>query len=253
MPPNKPQPFAFAQRPHTGIAVFDIDGVVRDVSLSYRRAIADTVEHFTKQDAGEGFRPAMAAIDELKAEGVWNNDWEAAQELVYRHWEGCGRSRSEVELSFEELVAFFQARYLGADPENWNGYIVGEPVLVGPAYWEALTRQGIAWGFFSGAPRDEAAYVLARLGLTAPVLVAMHLASPILKGFWMWCASLKPATSYRRTCRFCTRAIRRRICMLLAERASSSPIADGSASAFCLLTFAIAWNSIQIYCVGLEQ
>ena len=29
------------------IIVFDIDGVIRDVSGSYRRALADTVEYFT--------------------------------------------------------------------------------------------------------------------------------------------------------------------------------------------------------------
>ncbi len=58
------------------IAVFDIDGVVRDVSGSYRRAIADTVEHFT----AEAYRPTQADIDLLKSEGIWNNDWEASQE-----------------------------------------------------------------------------------------------------------------------------------------------------------------------------
>ena len=152
------------------IAVFDIDGVVRDVSLSYRRAIADTVERFTDR----AFRPTMADIDRLKSEGIWNNDWEASQELAHRYWEGRGRSRSETDFRFEELVDFFQACYRGTDPENWNGYICQEPVSVGPEYWQALTRKGIAWGFFSGAPRDEATYVLDRLDLRSPVLVAME-------------------------------------------------------------------------------
>ena len=65
------------------IVVFDIDGVVRDVSGSYRRAIADTVEYFTTQ----AYRPTPLDIDQLKSEGVWNNDWEASQELIYRYFE----------------------------------------------------------------------------------------------------------------------------------------------------------------------
>ena len=68
------------------IAVFDIDGVVRDVSGSYRRAIADTVEQFT---AG-AYRPTPDDIDLLKSEGIWNNDWEGSQELVYRYFERQG-------------------------------------------------------------------------------------------------------------------------------------------------------------------
>jgi len=57
------------------IVVFDIDGVVRDVSGSYRRALADTVEHYT----GGEYRPTSEDIDRLKAEGTWNNDWEGSQ------------------------------------------------------------------------------------------------------------------------------------------------------------------------------
>lgn len=71
------------------IAVFDIDGVIRDVGQSYRRALADTVEALTDGQ----FRPTMADIDAIKAEGSWNNDWLASQEFVYRFWENQGRSR----------------------------------------------------------------------------------------------------------------------------------------------------------------
>ncbi|NEQ14661.1 MAG: TIGR01548 family HAD-type hydrolase, partial [Moorea sp. SIO3E2] len=72
------------------IVVFDIDGVVRDVSGSYRRAIADTVDHYT----GGAYRPTMVEIDQLKSEGLWNNDWDASQELVYRYFEAQGKTRS---------------------------------------------------------------------------------------------------------------------------------------------------------------
>ena len=153
------------------ILVFDIDGVVRDVSGSYRRAIADAVEHFT---AG-AFRPNSVDIDSLKSEGVWNNDWQASFELVCRYFEGIGRSRNQLAIDYDELVAFFQTRYRGPDEQNWTGYICDEPLLLSPAYLENLTVGGVDWGFFSGAMRDEAAYVLSgKLSLNSPVLVAME-------------------------------------------------------------------------------
>ncbi|GAB4377606.1 MAG: TIGR01548 family HAD-type hydrolase [Elainellaceae cyanobacterium] len=158
----------------TAIVVFDIDGVIRDVSHSYRRALADTVEHFTQG----AFRPSQVDIDTLKSEGIWNNDWEASREFIYRYFETQGQSRSQLPLDYEAIVGFFQSRYRGAnpdDPESWTGYICQEPLLLKARYLEQLTEAGIAWGFFSGATRGSATYILERrLGLKAPVLVAME-------------------------------------------------------------------------------
>ena len=155
----------------TAMVVFDIDGVVRDVAGSYRRAIADTVEHFT---AGM-YRPSGVDIDQLKSEGIWNNDWEASRELVYRYFEAQSQARTQVTLDYETLIAFFQSRYQGLDPENWTGYICTEPLLIQPNYLERLTAEEIPWGFFSGAPRSEAKYALERrLGLHMPVIIAME-------------------------------------------------------------------------------
>jgi HAD superfamily phosphatase len=154
------------------IVVFDIDGVIRDVGGSYRRALADTVEEWT------GYRPTSEAIDRLKAEGKWNNDWEASQELVYRYWEEQGKDRSSVEIDYDAIVAFFQSRYRGENPENpqqWTGYICQEPLLASPEYFQSLDAAGMLWGFFSGATRGSATYILEkRLGLNAPVLIAME-------------------------------------------------------------------------------
>ncbi|MBD2138260.1 TIGR01548 family HAD-type hydrolase [Anabaena sp. FACHB-1237] len=151
--------------------IFDIDGVIRDVSKSYRRAIADTVEYFTK----ENYRPTSIDIDHLKAEGIWNNDWEASQELIYRYFSTQGKNRTEIEISYEEIVHYFQSRYRGTDQENWNGYICDEPLLVTANYFQELTQANIAWGFFSGATRGSANYILERrLGLKSPTLIAME-------------------------------------------------------------------------------
>ncbi|MDY6899696.1 MAG: TIGR01548 family HAD-type hydrolase [Cyanobacteriota bacterium] len=153
------------------IVVFDIDGVVRDVSGSYRRALADTVEQFTAQ----AYRPTADDIDRLKSEGVWNNDWEGSQELIYRYFETQGKSREQVKLDYNSIVDFFQSRYRGSDPNNLTGYICDEPLLLQPSYLNELTEAGILWGFFSGATRASATYVLQqRLSLESPVLIAME-------------------------------------------------------------------------------
>ncbi len=156
------------------LVAFDIDGVIRDVAGSYRLALADTVEQFTQG----AFRPTPEQIDTLKGEGIWNNDWDASQELIYRHFESIGGDRSTVDatLTYETIVAFFQSRYRGEQIDGaWTGYISGEPLLVDREYFERLTRGGIQWGFFSGATTVSATFVLqGRIGLSQPPLIAME-------------------------------------------------------------------------------
>ena len=165
----------------SAIVVFDIDGVVRDVTGSYRRAIADTVEQFTKC----AYRPDQADIDALKSEGIWNNDWEASQELIYRYFESVGQQRvsatsdenrrSLIQIDYNALVDFFQSRYRGTNSQEWNGYICDEPLLLQLSYLEQLSAANIPWGFFSGAPHAEAAYVLERrLGINSHILIGME-------------------------------------------------------------------------------
>ncbi|MEY3305285.1 MAG: TIGR01548 family HAD-type hydrolase [Pseudanabaena sp.] len=149
------------------IFVFDIDGVIRDVSGSYRRALADTVEHFTKS----AYRPTPEEIDELKAEGIWNNDWEASQELIKRYLKSLGQ---EIQVAYEAIVEFFQSRYRGSNPDWSDGYIATEPLIATTKYFQELTIAGIGWGFFSGATRASASYVLQRLAIDQPVLIAME-------------------------------------------------------------------------------
>ena len=155
----------------SAIVIFDIDGVIRDVGGSYRRALADTVAEFTNG----GHRPTAVEIDKLKSEGIWNNDWEGSQELIYRYFESQGQDRSTVMLDYGRIVAYFQTKYRGTDPVNWNGYICDETLLVTSEHFASLTAVSIPWGFFSGATQGSARYVLERrLGLTAPILIAME-------------------------------------------------------------------------------
>ncbi|MEO0867885.1 MAG: TIGR01548 family HAD-type hydrolase [Cyanobacteria bacterium J06642_11] len=152
------------------LAIFDIDGVVRDVSGSYRRAIADTVEHFTQGD----YRPTPTDLDRLKSEGIWNNDWKASQELVKRHSQSTGNLYGT---DYDAIVDYFQGRYrgIGDDPNQWTGYITQEPVLMSAQYLTTLEQGGVPTAFFSGATHGSANYILQqRIGLNDPILVAME-------------------------------------------------------------------------------
>jgi HAD superfamily phosphatase len=153
-----------ALRPHA-LVLFDIDGVIRDVSASYRRAIVETVHHYG------GWRPDPAAIDALKSEGTWNNDWQASLELLRR-----GGLAPLPEL--EALAEVFGGFYFGGDPEgdprHWRGFIGDEPLLVEAGFFQKLEAANLAWGFVSGAEPASVRFVLQRrLGLVDPPFLAM--------------------------------------------------------------------------------
>jgi HAD superfamily phosphatase len=139
--------------------------VIRDVSASYRRAIVETVHHYG------GWRPDPAAIDALKAEGIWNNDWHASLELLRR-------GGLDPLPPLHQLVEVFGGFYFGGDPDGdpalWRGFIGQEPLLVESDFFEALSRSRIAWGFVSGAEPASVRYVLQqRLRLDAAPFLAM--------------------------------------------------------------------------------
>lgn len=153
-----------------GIVLFDIDGVIRDVSRSYRLAIQETVEKFCD------WRPTNKDIDSLKAEGLWNNDWDASHELITRQIENK-RLNTKIP-SKEIIIESFSNFYFGNNPseeaKNWNGFIKNEELLVNKDFFMKLSNQNYGWGFVSGAELPSAKYVLeVRIGLQKPPLVAM--------------------------------------------------------------------------------
>ena len=160
--------------------------MIRDVGGSYRKAIVETVHHYSGQ------RPSPESIDALKAEGCWNNDWEASLELL--------RRQGQQDLpAFEALVEVFNGFYFGGDPEGdpaaWTGFIRNEPLLVDAALFSALSAADVAWGFVSGAEPPSARFVLqTRLGLEQPPLIAMGEApdKPDPSGFLRLASALAP-------------------------------------------------------------
>jgi len=82
------------------ILVFDMDGVLVDVTESYREAIQQTVEHFT------GRRVTGERIQDYKNQGGWNNDWDLSHHFI----QGFG-----VEVPYGNVVDYFNEIFLGAD------------------------------------------------------------------------------------------------------------------------------------------
>ena len=131
---------------------------------SYRKALQDTVEHYS------GWRPSAEQIDALKGEGLLNNDWDASLEFL--------RRRGEQPPARIDLISVFSDFYFGGDPNGdpsqWKGLIGNEPLLVDSDFFASLSSQGWRWGFVSGAEPPSARYVLQeRLGLIDPPLIAM--------------------------------------------------------------------------------
>ena len=153
-----------------GLILFDIDGVIRDVSKSYRMAIQETVNFFS------GWRPSNEEIDSIKNEGCWNNDWDLSLEMINRHVQKNDGAFTPPKR--KKLIKCFENYYFGGDPTHdsneWSGFINNEKLLVKQTFFDDLTRLGVSWGFVSGAELPSAKFVLEkRLGLVSAPLIAM--------------------------------------------------------------------------------
>ena len=153
-----------------GLILFDIDGVIRDVSKSYRLAIKKTVYSYCK------WEPSSLDIDNLKNEGIWNNDWDLSLELIKRF--NKDKNLSTLTPAREDIIKKFEKLYFGCAPEadyrNWSGFILNEKILVNKEFFTTLTNNQILWGFVSGAEVPSAKFVLEnKLNLKNPPLIAM--------------------------------------------------------------------------------
>ena len=153
-----------------GLILFDIDGVIRSVENSYRLSLKKTVYKFS------GWEPSFIDIDNAKNEGIWNNDWDLSLELIKRY-----KKKENLNLQIpqkNEIVKCFEEFYFGGDPNKdskyWSGFIKNEELLVDKKFFEFIQKNGIIWGFVSGAESASAKFVLEkRIGLKSPPLISM--------------------------------------------------------------------------------
>ena len=129
--------------------VFDMDGVLVDVTESYREAIARTVEHFTSRQV------SREKIQEYKNQGGWNDDWQLSHHIV---------TQAGVETPFEDVKRYFQSIFHG---DGTDGLMLREQWVARPGALEKLHRD-FRFALFTGRPKWEAELTLKRF---APDLV----------------------------------------------------------------------------------
>lgn len=117
--------------------LFDMDGVLVDVSSSYRVAIQRTAA-----DLGVTVTPADIAA--MKAAGDANNDWVLTWRLV---------RAAGVEVSLDEVTARFEAWYQGSDAQP--GLWTTEQALVDRASLQRLSTR-VRLGVVTGRPAADA-------------------------------------------------------------------------------------------------
>jgi len=126
--------------------LFDMDGVLVDVSQSYRRAIIETA-------ASYGVRLGAEEIQAAKAEGGSNNDWALTQKLLQRHG---------VQADLDEVTRCFENLYQGTPKRP--GLRRAENLLASPGLLESLSRR-VPLGVVTGRPRADAERFLKETGV----------------------------------------------------------------------------------------
>ena len=140
------------------VIVFDMDGVLAEVTESYREAIVQTVEHFTGQQI------ARDLIQDYKNRGGWNNDWALSQKIA---------ADLGVEVPYDTVVDYFNEIFIG---KNGNGLIQRESWFPKAGLLERL-RERFELAIFTGRLQYEAEITLKRFAPACtfnPLLCAEH-------------------------------------------------------------------------------
>ena len=134
-----------------------MDGVLVDVTESYRETIAQTVEHFT------GSRITHERIQELKNQGGWNDDWQLSHHIV---------KQAGFDTDFETVKAHFQHLFRGNGGPN---LMQREKWIARPGTLEKL-GETFRFAVFTGRPKEEARMTLDRFapGLMFDPIVGMY-------------------------------------------------------------------------------
>jgi HAD superfamily phosphatase len=145
-----------------GLLIFDMDGVLVEVTESYREATRLTFEHFTGVPLSNG------RIQEFKNQGGWNDDWA----LCFRLIRDAG-----IEIGFDTVVARFQRFFRGENGEP--GLIQREKWIANDGLFDRL-KQNYRLSIFTGRLREEASVTLNRFApnLFDPVIGTDDVTAP---------------------------------------------------------------------------
>ncbi len=124
--------------------IFDVDGVIVDVSQSYHYAIKHTAEQFLKREV------PIEEVRRIKFSKGINNDWLATLEVI-REYGG--------DADFEELVKVFNEFYATLRDK--------ERLMLGQDFFTELRAMGYPLGIVTGRPREDLLYLFERFGLSS--------------------------------------------------------------------------------------
>lgn len=126
--------------------LFDLDGVLADVSSSYRQSIVKTARTY-------GVTLTAEVIAAAKARGNANNDWKLTWQLL---------ADQGVEVDYGEVVERFESIYQGTDSQP--GLRTTERLLLDPKVLETLMNR---WplAIVTGRPRADAERFLEEHGI----------------------------------------------------------------------------------------
>ena len=126
--------------------LFDLDGVIADVSESYRQAVIDTCLSY-------GIEVSRSDIDQIKAQGDANNDWVVSQRLL---------AQQGIDVPLSEVTDRFEAAYQGEDGEG--GLKRHEKMLTDLSTLANLC-DGRPTAIVTGRPKRDAIEFLSRFDL----------------------------------------------------------------------------------------
>eukprot|EP00029_Vermamoeba_vermiformis_P007657 TRINITY_DN3373_c0_g1_i1.p1 TRINITY_DN3373_c0_g1~~TRINITY_DN3373_c0_g1_i1.p1 ORF type:complete len:1492 (+),score=442.42 TRINITY_DN3373_c0_g1_i1:647-4477(+) len=137
----------FGQYKPEGI-LFDMDGVLVDVTQSYRQAIILTAAHF-------GVTVTQDDIKDAKAEGNANNDWILTQRLIAK--------KTGTVVPLQDVIDKFEELYVGNSDDATSGLWRRENPLVTAEFLETLAKQ-MPLAVVTGRPRRDAERFLNHTG-----------------------------------------------------------------------------------------
>ncbi len=123
--------------------IFDVDGVIVDVSQSYHYAIKHTAEQFLKREV------PIEEVRRIKFSKGINNDWLATLEVI-KEYGGTA--------DFEELVRVFNGFYRTLRDK--------EKLILEKEFFKSLKEMGYSLGIVTGRPKEDLLYLFEKHGLS---------------------------------------------------------------------------------------
>ena len=126
------------------LLIFDLDGVVFDVSNSYTGAIRETFKHFAGQEV------SLKEIQAVKNMGGMNCDWDATKCLLEKYG---------FDIDLEDVINVFQDLFFNPNDKTKKYLIDEEKLVISKEIFEKLSEK-FDFAVFSGRLKQEAKYSL---------------------------------------------------------------------------------------------